>query len=156
MPVSADAISRAVAPLVSAAGLDLEGVVVRAAGRRSLVRVIVDSDRGVSLDAVASISSAISEALDDAGVMGQTPYTLEVSSPGVDRPLTEPRHWRRARGRLVEVELVERAPIVGRVVSSDDTSVTLDISSKERTVEFADIARAVVQVEFNAVQTEED
>lgn len=156
MPVSADAISRAVAPLVSAAGLDLEGVVVRAAGRRSLVRVIVDSDSGVSLDAVASISSAISEALDDAGVMGQTPYTLEVSSPGVDRPLTEPRHWRRARGRLVEVELVERAPIVGRVVSSDDTSVTLDISSKERTVEFADIARAVVQVEFNAVQTEED
>ena len=156
MSVSADAISRAVAPLVTAAGLDLEDVVVRPAGRRSLVRVIVDSDDGVSLDAVASISGAISEALDEAGVMGQTPYTLEVSSPGVDRPLTEARHWRRARGRLVEVELVERAPIVGRVMSSDDASVTLDVSSKERTVEFADIARAVVQVEFNAVRTKED
>ena len=118
MPVSADAISRAVAPLVTAAGLDLEDVVVRPAGRRSLVRVVVDSDGGVSLDAVASISGAISEALDEAGVMGQTPYTLEVSSPGVDRPLTEPRHWRRARGRLVQVELVEYEPTALGIVTS--------------------------------------
>ena len=94
------------APVVAATGYDLEDVTVTSAGRRSLVRVIVDADGGVDLDAVAEVSRVVSEALDgdaDGGAAFAGPYVLEVSSPGVDRPLTEPRHWRRAIGRLVQV-----------------------------------------------------
>ena len=90
-------------PVVAAAGMDLESVRVSAAGRRRLLRVVVDSDQGVSLDDAATISRQLSAALDTVAVMGDFPYTLEVSSPGVDRPLIDPRHWRRAVGRLVQV-----------------------------------------------------
>jgi len=94
------------APVVSATGHDLEDVNVTSAGRRSLVRVVVDADGGVDLDAVAEVSRVVSEALDADAPGGPAfagPYVLEVTSPGVDRPLTEPRHWRRAVGRLVQV-----------------------------------------------------
>ena len=83
--------------------MDLESIRVTAAGRRRLLRVVVDSDHGVSLDDAAAVSRQLSAALDSVAVMGDFPYTLEVSSPGVDRPLTDPRHWRRAAGRLVQV-----------------------------------------------------
>jgi ribosome maturation factor RimP len=91
-------------PVVTGAGYDLEELTVTPAGRRSVVRVVVDRDSGVTLDDVAEISRVVSEELDsrDDG-MGRTPYVLEVTSPGVDRPLTEPRHWRRNTGRLVTV-----------------------------------------------------
>src|SRR6266571_2177117 len=103
-------------PVIAAAGMDLESVRVSAAGRRRMLRVVVDSDRGVSLDDAATISRKLSAALDAAPVMGDFPYTLEVSSPGVDRPLTDPRHWRRAVGRLVQVTAAEAGPISGRVL----------------------------------------
>jgi len=83
--------------------MDLESVRVGSAGRRRLLRVIVDADGGVSLDGIALVSREVSARLDATGAMGEAPYTLEVSSPGVDRPLTLPRHWRRAVGRLVRV-----------------------------------------------------
>src|SRR6476619_5993921 len=102
-PEIEDRIAEVIRPVVTAAGMDLESVRVSAAGRRRLLRVVVDSDRGVSLDDAAEISRQLSAVLDEATVMGDFPYTLEVSAPGVDRPLTEPRHWRRATGRLVEV-----------------------------------------------------
>ncbi len=92
-------IAEVIEPVVTAAGMDLESVRVSAAGRRRLLRVVVDSDHGVSLDDAAVISRQLSAALDTVAVMGDLPYTLEVSSPGVDRPLTDPRHWRRAVGR---------------------------------------------------------
>jgi ribosome maturation factor RimP len=92
-------------PIVRAAGLDLESVKIGRAGRRRLLRVVVDADGGVSLDDIALVSREASVRLDDTGAMGEAPYTLEVSSPGVDRPLTQPRHWRRAMGRLVRVPL---------------------------------------------------
>jgi ribosome maturation factor RimP len=98
------------APVVRAAGLDLESVRVGTAGRRRLLRVIVDADSGVSLDDIALVSREVSARLDGTGAMGDAPYTLEVSSPGVDRPLTEPRHWRRAAGRLVRVPLAGPGP----------------------------------------------
>ena len=85
--------------------MDLESVKVTTAGRRRLLRVVVDSDRGVSLDDAALASRELSAKLDASDVMGDMPYTLEVSSPGVDRPLTQPRHWQRAVGRLVRVPL---------------------------------------------------
>src|SRR6266487_3252309 len=95
--------------------------------RRRLVRVIVDGDGGVSLDAVAEVNQAVSAALDEADVMGSAPYVLEVSSPGVDRPLTEPRHWRRAAGRLVKVKVAGEGTITGRVLAAGDSGVTLDL-----------------------------
>src|SRR5215467_3213940 len=102
-------------PVVSAAGMDLESVRVTMAGRRRLLRVVVDSDRGVSLDDAADVSREVSAVLDASSVLGEVPYTLEVSSPGVDRPLTEPRHWRRARGRLVRVKVAGEGSVEGRL-----------------------------------------
>ena len=92
-------------PVAAAAGMDLESLKIGAAGRRRLLRVVVDADGGVGLDEMADISRDLSARLDATGAMGEAPYTLEVSSPGVDRPLTLPRHWRRAVGRLVRVPL---------------------------------------------------
>lgn len=142
--VSRDQVTAALAPVVEAAGFDLEDVNVTAAGRRSVVRVVVDRDGGVDLDAVADISRVVSDALDADDVMGEVPYTLEVSSPGVDRPLTQPRHWRRAAGRLVTA-----GGITGRVVSADDDAVTLDVSGQQRQVPYAELGPGKVQVEFS-------
>jgi ribosome maturation factor RimP len=139
-------------PLVAGAGLDLEDLVVSRAGSRRLVRVVVDRDGGVDLDGVAAASRLVSEALDrrDGGDGGALPgpYVLEVSTPGVDRPLTAPRHWRRAVGRLVRAERAGAAPMVGRVVDADDEAATLDVDGAERRLPYPDVRHAVVQVEF--------
>lgn len=145
------------APVVAATGHDLEDVTVTSAGRRSLVRVIVDADGGVDLDAVADVSRAVSEALDGDSPGGPSfagPYVLEVSSPGVDRPLSERRHWRRAVGRLVQVP-VDRAPITGRLVGADDIGVTLDVDGSAVHIAWGDLGRGRVQVEFNHAAVEE-
>jgi ribosome maturation factor RimP len=133
---------------VAAAGLDLEDVEVRPAGRRRLVRVIVDRDGGVDLDLVAAVSGPVGEALESSGVLGAQPYVLEVSSPGVDRPLRTPVQWRRATGRLVEVALVDGNTISGRIEGADDDGVDLDLGRHGRRIGYADVRRAVVQVEF--------
>src|SRR5512142_766498 len=125
--VDEDKIADVIRPVVGAAGMDLESIRVSAAGRRRLLRVVVDSDQGVSLDDAAAISRQLSVALDAGPVMGDFPYTLEVSSPGVDRPLTDPRHWRRSVGRLVQVTAAEAGTVTGRVVAADLDGVTLDI-----------------------------
>jgi len=147
-----------IGPAVAATGYDLEDVQVSQAGRRTLVRVVVDGDDGVSLDAVAEVSRAVSEALDraesDVGPVGRSPYTLEVTSPGVDRPLTEPRHWRRNAGRLVRVRVGEHA-VVGRVVAADDAGVVLDVDGASREVPYAHLGAGTVQIEFGR-PTEED
>jgi ribosome maturation factor RimP len=141
-------------PVVAGAGYDLEDVAVSSAGRRSLVRVTVDADGGVDLDAVAEVSRLVSDALDaDANAPGSpralaNAYVLEVSSPGVDRPLTEPRHWRRAVGRLVRVEVAGR-DVSGRIGSADDSGVTLVVDGAEQQVGFAELGRGKVQVEFS-------
>jgi len=92
-------------PAVAAMGMDLEDVRITSAGRRRLLRIVVDADGGVSLDDIALVSRELSATLDRAAAMGEAAYTLEVSSPGVDRPLTEPKHWRRAVGRMVTAPL---------------------------------------------------
>ena len=138
-------------PVVAATGHDLEDVTVTSAGRRSLVRVIVDADGGVDLDAVADVSRAVSEALDDdadGGAAFAGPYVLEVSSPGVDRPLIEQRHWRRATGRLVAVPVADKS-VTGRVVETDANGVTLDVDGARREIAWGDLGRGRVQVEFN-------
>lgn len=132
-------------PAVTAAGFDLEEVAVSPAGRRKVVRVVVDADGGVSLDGVAEVSRAVSGVLDGHDdLLGSSPYVLEVTSPGVDRPLTEPRHWRRAVGRLVEVPVGGR-PVRARVVAADDEAVELDPGAR---VPYAELGRGRVQVEF--------
>lgn len=135
-------------------GLDLEDVEVVAAGKRRLVRVLVDKDGGVTLDDVALVSHSISEVLDTnpaaEAVLGSTAYVLEVSSPGVDRPLTEPRHWRRATGRLVKTPLTAGGEVTGRVTDVDSDGVRLAIEgSPDRALRFDEIGPGRVQVEFN-------
>jgi ribosome maturation factor RimP len=145
------------APVVAAAGLELDDVTVTAAGRRSLIRVSVDAEGGVDLDGIATVSRAISESLDadtPGGPDFSDPYVLEVSSPGVDRPLTEARHWTRAIGRMVEVDL-DGAPVLARIRATDEAGVTLEVAgvkgrpSKTRIAAWASLGRGRVQVEFN-------
>lgn len=152
MSASRARVLQALAPVVEATGHDLEDVTVSPAGKRRVVRVLVDKDGGVTLDDVTLVSRKVSEALDaldeqDPSVLGGA-YVLEVSSPGVDRPLVAPRHWRRNVGRLVTATVAD-GPVVGRVLRSDDLEVTLDVAGTERTLLLAEISRAVVEVEFS-------
>jgi ribosome maturation factor RimP len=135
-------------PLVEAAGFELDQLDVKAAGRRHTVRVVVDSDHGVDLDDIAELSRAVSDRLDaNEHVLGGS-YTLEVTSPGVDRPLTGPRHWRRAHLRQVAVRTAGGEELVGRVGEAGPEAVTLLVGGRLRELRYADVAHAGVQVEF--------
>lgn len=153
---SRDRLMKLLEPVVGAEGLDLEDVTVTPAGKRRLLRVVVDRDGGVSLDDVAEVSLAVSAALDAGDTMGATPYVLEVSSPGVDRPLTEPRHWRRAVRRLVKADLRDGTSVEGRIVAADEGGVELDIAGASRRIEYQDLTRGRVQVEFRRLDDAED
>jgi ribosome maturation factor RimP len=144
-----DRIVAAVADPLGALGLDLEAVELTPAGKRRLLRVAVDRDGGVTLDDVADATREVDRVLEASDVMGEQPYTLEVTSRGVDRPLTLPRHWRRNVTRLVKVTTTSGETLTGRVASSDEEGATLDVTGRERRVAYADVAKALVQVEFN-------
>jgi ribosome maturation factor RimP len=144
-----DSLLRTLGPVVTARGFDLEDVVVTPAGKRRMLRVVVDKDGGVDLDDIADVSSAVSATLDESDVMGAVPYVLEVTSPGVDRPLTLPRHWRRAADRLVHVDIAGVGDRTGRVVGADDAGVLLDIDGAEQQVPWTDLGNGRVQIEFN-------
>ena len=155
-PQQAEAVRGVVAPLVAAAGYDLEDVAVRRAGDRVLLRILVDTDGGVSLDQVAELSREISEGLDASAVMGERSYLLDVGSPGVDRPLSLLRHWRRNLGRLVRVTGPDGAVRTGRIIAATGSaenrapdSVELDIDGTAAVVSIDEVRRAVIQVEFN-------
>ena len=152
MAASAARLTELVRPEVAAVGYDLEALTVTAAGKRSVVRVIVDKDGGVTLDDVADVSRAISDVLDrvdesDPSLLSTT-YVLEVSSPGVDRPLTEPRHWRRNVRRLVRAVPREGQPVTGRLLAADTDGVTLDVDGAPAALKHSDLVRGEVQVEF--------
>lgn len=136
-------------------GFDLEAVEITPAGKRRVLRIAIDSDDGVSMDDVADATRAISEVLDADDVMGAAPYTLEVTSRGVDRPLTLPRHWRRNAGRLIACTLADGTKLSGRIVESDDDAVLLRVGDTDRRLPYDEIGRAVVQIEFTR-RTEED
>jgi ribosome maturation factor RimP len=150
-PVDDRKLAGLIEPVVAAAGMDLESVRMTVAGKRRLLRIVVDSDHGVSLDDAADVSRELSVVLDASNVLGDIPYTLEVSSPGVDRPLTEPRHWRRARGRLVRVKVTGEGSVEGRVLAADAGGVTLALSGGERRFPYADLGAGSVQVEFGRI-----
>jgi ribosome maturation factor RimP len=137
-------------------GLDVEAVEVTPAGKRRVLRVAVDKDGGVTLDDVADATREVSRVLDDSDVMGEMPYTLEVTSRGVDRPLTLPRHWRRNADRLVKVTLADGTALTGRILSSDDHAVTLDVDGVRREVAYTDVTKALVQIEFNRKSDKKD
>lgn len=162
-----DQIRPAVEGPLASLGLLVEDVAVTPAGKRRLVRIWIDRvlDAGdgptttltepLSLDEVADATRAVGEALDEADAMGEQPYTLEVTSPGVDRPLTEPRHYRRNVGRLVTLTPLEGAPVTGRLVSADDERATVEVPAAKKTPArteehaYAALSRAVVEVEFS-------
>lgn len=146
---SREDVRQAADPVIRAAGLELEDVSITPAGRRRVVRLVVDSDDRLDLDAVAEVSRVVSAALDDADVFGAQAYTLEVSSPGVDRPLTAARHWRRALHRLVTVELEDGTTLTGRVIEADSASARLDVDGTVHELSLGEVRHARVQVEFS-------
>lgn len=154
-PVDDRRLAGLIEPVVAAAGMDLESVRIKMAGRRRLLRVVVDSDHGVSLDDAADVSREVSAVLDASDVLGDRPYTLEVSSPGVDRPLTEPRHWRRARGRLVTVKVTGEGAVTGRVLAADADGVTLGLAGGERRFGHQELGAGTIQVEFGRIPDSE-
>lgn len=148
------------APVVDAAGADLEDVAVSRAGSRSIVRVVVDRDGGLDLDAVAVVSRAVDDALDADEDVVPGAYVLEVSTPGVDRPLTEPRHWHRAVSRVVDVRRHDGTRLRGRVIEASEVSAVVDEEATfERgrrrkaggrtTLGYKEVARATVEIEFS-------
>jgi ribosome maturation factor RimP len=160
MTTSPARLQELLAPAVAETGADLEDVSVSKAGKRSVVRVVVDRDGGVSLDDVADVSRVVSDALDELdeaepAALGPS-YVLEVTSPGVDRPLTAPRHWRRNVGRLVTVVLRDGPNVTGRVTAADDAILALDVDGTPRELPLADVVRGTVQVEFSRKGEEED
>lgn len=154
----AEAFERVVEACVTELGFDLESVELSSGGKRRLLRIAIDADGGVGIDDIAAATRALSEALDaDDALMGPSPYTLEVTSRGVDRPLTAPRHWRRNIERLVRVRLAEgtasedrlsSAVAEGRVGPSDDTGVDLITKANTHRIDYADIESAVIQAEL--------
>jgi ribosome maturation factor RimP len=150
-PVADRRIAELIEPVIAGVGMDLESVRVSVAGKRRLLRIVVDSDHGVSLDDAADVSREISAVLDAGNELGNVPYTLEVSSPGVDRPLTEPRHWRRAAGRLVKVKVAGQGAVEGRVLAADGDGVTLDLAGTERRLGYGELGAGSVQIEFGRI-----
>ena len=153
-PDMTDRLAGLLAEPIEALGLDLEAVDLTRAGKRSVLRVAVDKDGGVDMDDIAAATGEVSRVLDDADVMGGGSYTLEVSSPGVDRPLTLPRHWRRNLGRLVKVALSDGTELSGRIVETDEASAGVDVEGTVRPVPFAEVAKARVQIEFTRPEKE--
>ncbi len=148
-----------VTPAVAAHGLELDRLELQTAGKRSIVRVFLDGDgpdgRGPSLDQIAAATRSISVALDDADVTNGRPYTLEVSSRGVGRPLIEAKHFRRNIGRLVRLDVPE-GEVTGRIVAQTDEAVELDVDGTRRTIPLVGIGKALVQVELNRPVAGED
>jgi ribosome maturation factor RimP len=153
-PARDDDLRTAVASLVSDAGFDVEDIAVRLAGGRRLIRVVVDRDAGVDLDTAAALSRDIAAALDgehDAAV-GEAAYTLEVTSRGIGAPLTAPRHFRRAVGRMVTIVRADGSALTARIARADDTDLVLFTGSdgiEPMTLPLADVASAKVEVEFS-------
>jgi ribosome maturation factor RimP len=140
-------ISAAITPALEALGFYLEDVTITSAGRRSMLTVIVDGDTHLSLDQVTSATKAIGEIVESVQSLGETPFTLEVTSPGLDRPLTKVRHWQKNINRLVKVVLQDGSEIKGRIKDVNEVSAVVD----EENINYSDIKRATLEVEFKPV-----
>jgi ribosome maturation factor RimP len=162
---AADRLHALLEPAIAELGYDLEAVRVSQVAKRRRVEVVVDGESGVSMDAVADVARVVSDKLDGAegsAVMGDQAYMLEVTSPGVDRPLTLPKHWRRAKSRLVKAVLTDGGTVTGRVLDSDEDGVLLEVPGKkkgtvaQRRLSFAEVAKARMEVDFSRRDDEPD
>ena len=133
-----------ITPAIESLGFYIEDITITSAGKRSMLTVIVDGDTHLSLDQVTVATKAISEIVENLPTLGNNPFTLEVTSPGLDRPLTKPRHWRKNQDRLIKIVLTDGKEVNGRIKDSTESSVTVD----EQVINFADIKRATLEVEF--------
>ncbi|GGN76843.1 ribosome maturation factor RimP [Streptomyces albiflavescens] len=149
-------------PLVSSQGLELEEVEVDSVGRKRVLRVVVDSDEGADLDAIADVSRALSAKLDETDAMGEGEYTLEVGTPGAERELKEHRHYVRATDRLVRFQLTEGGELVARILTVEDDGIDVEVPGVKgrkptaKRLAFEDIAKARVQVEFSRKNKNEE
>ena len=143
MPLNEE-ISAAIRPIIEATGNYLEELTITTAGKVKILTVIVDSDAHLNLDQVTAVTKEISQVIEELPALGETAFTLEVTSPGLDRPLTKPRHWRKNLDRLVKITMTSGQVIQGRIGAATETSVLVD----EDTVSFEDIKRAVLEIEF--------
>ena len=139
-----DDVSSAIRPIIEASGNYLEEVKVVAAGKRKLITIIVDGDTYLNLDQVTQITKSISEEIDNLKALGDSAFTLEVTSPGTDRPLTLPRHWKKNIGKLVKIIQMDGSQVAGRIIGSNDSEVELDSA----TIKFGDIKKAQLEIEF--------
>ncbi len=148
-----DQISELITPALHQAGYFLEDVNIVSPGQHRIVTVVVDGESGLNLDQVTVASKLVSELLDAAAFMGETPFTLEVTSPGIDRPLTLPRHFAKNVDRLLKVTKTDGLTVTGRILSNTENDVSLSVTEKkdvkEVVVALADIKRATVEIEFN-------
>jgi ribosome maturation factor RimP len=133
-----------ITPAIESLGFYIEDITITSAGKRSMLTVIVDGDTHLSLDQVTVATKAISEIVENLPTLGNNPFTLEVTSPGLDRPLTKPRHWRKNQDRLIKIILNDGKEINGRIKDSTESSVTVD----KQVINFADIKRATLEIEF--------
>ena len=140
-------ISAVITPALTSLGFYLEDLNITSAGKRSLLTVIVDADRHLSLDEVTVATKAISEIVENIPALGSTPFTLEVTSPGIDRPLTKTRHWRKNINRLVKIVLLDGSQITGRIKQAGESAATID----EIVINYLDIKRANLEIEFKQV-----
>jgi len=139
-----DDVSNTIRPIIEASGNYLEEVKVVAAGKRKLITIIVDGDTYLNLDQVTQITKSISEEIDNLKALGDGAFTLEVTSPGTDRPLTLPRHWKKNIGKLVKIIQMDGSQAAGRIIGSNDLEVELDST----TIKFSEIKKAQLEIEF--------
>jgi ribosome maturation factor RimP len=139
-------IAVAIIPAIEAAGCYLEEVTLTPAGKRKIMTVIVDGDTNLTLDQVTSVSKEVSAIVEVLPALGDTPFTLEVTSPGVDRPLTKPRHWRKNHGRLIAITQHDDKQVKGRI--GDSTEIDVEIDAVK--IAFTAIKKALIEVEFKS------
>jgi ribosome maturation factor RimP len=140
-------VAAAITPAIESLGFYVEDIAITSAGKRSMLTVIVDGDTHLSLDQVTVATKAISEIVENLPTLGNSPFTLEVTSPGLDRPLTKPRHWQKNKDRLIKIILINDKEITGRIKDSTQSAVTVD----EQVINFADMKRATLEIEFKQV-----
>jgi ribosome maturation factor RimP len=146
-----ETIVAAIEPVLATLGLEVFDVQLTGSGRAGTVRVIVDRDGGVDLDAITAASERIQPALDDLGS-----YALEVSSPGLERPLRRPEHFCRAVGETVSVKLRDADGEVrrlrGDLVSADERGVTVHVGDTDVTehADYDQIIKARTVFEWGA------
>ena len=140
-------VAAAITPVIESLGFYVEDIAITSAGKRSMLTVIVDGDTHLSLDQVTVATKAISEIVENLPTLGNNPFTLEVTSPGLDRPLTKPRHWQKNKDRLIKIVLNDGKEIKGRIKDSTQTAVTVD----EQVINYADMKRATLEIEFKQV-----